>query len=91
MSKTAPALVQNAPHMIFSARAWMRLIKANVRSFFLMNPCPPLDTNHTETQYMNRRKIVEMYLRLRSLVLTPYVDPAIADNIESFCVVFAAR
>ena len=67
MSKAAPALVRNATDMIFPARAWMRLIKANVRSSFPLNPCPPLGTNHTETQYKNWGRTVAMYLRLRSL------------------------
>ena len=91
MFKAAPALVWNASDMIFSARAWMRLIKANMRSSFPLNPCLPLDIYHTETQYKNWGRTVEMYVRLRSLVLTHYVDPAIADNIESFGVIFASR
>ncbi len=91
MSKAALALVENVPDLIFPARAWMRLIKANVQSFFPWNLCLPLDTNHTETQYKNRGRTVEMYVRLRSLVLMPHVDPAIAHDIESFCVVFTSR
>ncbi len=91
MSKAAPALDRNASDMILPARAWICLIKANVWSFFPLNPCPPFDKNHTETQYKNWGRTVEIYLRLMSLVLTPHVDPAIADNIESFCVVFASR
>ncbi len=87
MTKAAPALALNSPGMIAPAQAWMSLIKANVQSFFPLNPCPPLDTNHTETQYKNWGRTVKMYVRLRSLVLEPHVDPAIADNIESFCVV----
>ncbi len=91
MSKVALALVQNAADMIFPPRAWMHLIKVNVHSFFPLNPCPPLDTNHTESQYKNWGRTVKMYLRLRSWVLTLHVEPAITDNIESFCVVFASR
>ncbi len=73
MSKAAPALVRKAPDMIFHARAWMRLIKANVRSSFPLNPCAPLGTNHTETQYKNWGRTVEMYVRHRSLVFKPHV------------------
>ena len=62
----------------------MCLMKANVRSFFSLNLCPPLDTNHTKTQYKNWERTVKMYLHFRSLVLTPHVDPAIAGNIEIF-------
>ena len=53
MSKAASALLQNAPNMMFPAKAWMRPMKADVRSFFFLNPCPSIDTNHTETQYKN--------------------------------------
>ena len=91
MFKAAPALVRKAPHMIFPTRAWMRLIKANVRSSFFLNQCPPLDKNNTKTQYKNWWRTMKMYVRLRSLVLTPNVNPAIAENIECFYVVFASR
>ncbi len=73
MSKAAPTLVWNAPDLIFPTRAWMCLIKANVRSSLPLNPCPPLDTNHTEMQYKNWGRTIEIYMRLGSLVLTPHV------------------
>ena len=91
MSKATPAVIRNAPDMIFPAQAWMRLVRANVRSSFPLNPYPPLGTSHTKTQYKNWGRTVEMYVRLRSLAPTPLVDPATADNIESFCVVFVSR
>ena len=90
MSKVTPILVRNVSDIIFPTRAWMRLIQANVRSSFPLNQCSPIDTNYTKTQYMDRGRIVKMYFRLRSLVLTPHVDPVIVDDIKSFCVVFAS-
>ena len=91
MSKAAPALVRNAPDIIFFTRAWMREIKANVRSSFPLNPSASLDINHTEMQYKNWGRTMKIYLHLRSLVLTPHVDPAIADNIETFGIVLVSR
>ncbi len=91
MFNAAPEYVQNAPDIIFLTPAWRPLIKADVRFFFPLNPYPPLDTNHTETQYKNWGRTGEMHLCLKSLLLTPRVDPVIADNIQSFCVVFASR
>lgn len=62
-----------------------------LRFSFPLNPWHPLGKNHTDAQYKNWGRTVEMYVHRRSLVLTPHVDPAIANKMDNLSIVFASK